>query len=504
MSFEEVEAFLSTPGAYGLTTKVTKTRTHAAIVFLAGDAAYKVKLPVRYAYLDFSTLDKRKAMLRRELELNQPAAPQIYHGLVPVTRQPDGGLKLGEGGEVVEWCLHMRRFPAEAELSAVAARGDIDRALAERIGSNIAAYHAQAEVKPENGHTLMTEIAHELDSAFSGMADIFGRAPLEQFHCRVAEAIRTNAVLLSDRGRAGHVRRGHGDLHLGNMVVIDGEPLAFDALEFDERLGTLDVLYDLGFVLMDLMHRGLPEAANVVLNAYLARARTPDHLDALALLPLFLGLRAGIRAMVTVQAGRQAKGTMPDSKDAIAYLDHALEYLAPPAPRLVTVGGFSGTGKTTLARQIAPMIAPAPGAIHLRSDVERKAMFGVDPLSRLPESAYSAETGKRVYARLSEQADRILRAGHSVVVDAVFARSDERASMADLAQRHGVPFTGLWLTADAPTLISRVSTRRGDASDADAAVVQQQIAKGKAAKDWKQIDANGKMPDILARARAVL
>jgi len=506
MSFEEAVAYLSDPDTHGAGTKVDIVRTHAAIVFLAGDAAYKVKRPVRYDYLDFSTLEKRQAMLRRELELNRPNAPGIYLGLVPVTRQADGTLKLGEGGEVVEWCLHMRRFPAGAELVAVAGRDGISPALAEQIGCEIADYHARAEIsRHADGRTLVTEIADELNEAFAGMTDVFGGGLVDRFQTRVRTAIEANAALLSDRGRAGHVRRGHGDLHLGNMVVLDGRPVLFDALEFDERLGTLDVLYDLGFVIMDLLHRGLSEAANAVLGAYLYRARQTGHFNGLALLPLFLGLRAGIRAMVSVQAARLDDGPgEPEFEGARAYLDHALDYLLPPAPRLVAVGGYSGTGKTTLSRKLAPDIKPAPGAIHLRSDLVRKAMFGVDPLSRLPQSAYSEAAGKRVYARLLDQAGRILQAGHSVILDAVFADDDERREVAELARRADVTFTGLWLQADQQTLVSRVSARRADASDADAAVVRKQIALGDAAENWVRIDARGDLRSVLTRASAAL
>jgi aminoglycoside phosphotransferase family enzyme/predicted kinase len=505
MAFAEIVDFLSNPATHGARTRVETVRTHAAIVFLAGDAAYKVKRPVTYEYLDFSTPEKRAAMLRRELELNRPSAPEIYRGLVPVTRQADGGLALGGDGEPVEWCLHMRRFPAGAEMTAVAARGGIDRDLAEAIGAAIAEYHARAETRPEDGRDLVSAVAADLDAAFAGMTDPFGKARVETFHARVATAIDANAALLSGRGRAGHVRRGHGDLHLGNMVLLDGRPVLFDALEFDERLATLDVLYDLAFAIMDLLHRGLPEAAHAVLGAYLRCARVPDHLDGLALLPLFMGLRAGIRAMVTVQAAGLGDGApASEIEGATAYLDHALGCLAPPAPRLVAVGGYSGTGKTTLARHLAPLLAPVPGAIHLRSDVERKAMFGVDPLVRLPQEAYSEAAGRRVYARLLDRADRILRAGHSVILDAVFARADEREALAGLARGRGVRFDGLWLEADRGTLISRVAARRGDASDADAAVVRRQLASGSAARGWPRLDAGGCAQTVLRHARDTL
>lgn len=505
-SFDEVVNFLMAPQTYGRSDEVEVVHTHAAMVFLTGPDAYKIKRPVRYDYLDFSTLEKRQTMLCRELELNSPAAPEIYLDLVAVTRGDDGQLTLGGKGDIVEWCLHMRRFPADALLAEIAERGQFTRGIAEDTGKAIADYHSQAIIRDEDGAALIADITKELTSTLSGMSAMFDDVRIRRFETLVTEAVNTNAPLLTKRGRAGHVRRGHGDLHLDNMVLLDNRPVPFDALEFDERLGTLDVLYDLSFVLMDLLHRGLAEAANAVLGAYLYRARQPDHLDALSLLPMFLGLRAGIRAMVSAQAARIAP-ELAASKSAAAnaYLDHALDYLAPSPPRLVVVGGNSGTGKTSLARRLAPGIGTAPGALHLRSDLERKALFGVDPLSRLPEHAYSEDITRHVYARLLDQADRILKAGHSVVLDAVYAEPEERSGVAELAQRNGVALSALWLEGEAASLVARVSARRGDASDADESVVRTQIARGGGAPEgWWRVDASGTISATLEQALAAI
>ena len=502
MSFQDVVRFLSSRDSHpAAAAPVEVVETHAAMVFLTGRDAYKIKRPVKYDYLDFSTLAKRRAMLGRELALNRPAAPELYLGLVPITRGADGRLALGGTGEVVEWCLHMRRFPKEAELSELASRGALSEKIAADIGRTLADYHHRAERRDADGHRQVARIAAGLESAFSDMSDVLEPGRAARFGAAVSRQIETNAALLSERDRLGHVRRGHGDLHLGNLVLIDGRPVPFDALEFDEDLATLDVLYDLAFLLMDLSHQGMGWAANAALNAYLETADLPDHLDGLALLPLFTGLRAGIRAMVSVQAAQLADNGGEAKQDAArAYLDQALTLLAPPPPRLVAVGGLSGTGKTTLARRLAPAIGPAPGAIHLRSDVERKALFGVDALTRLPPSAYDGATGETVYARLLDKADRILAAGHGVVLDAVFLRAEERAAVARLARRHGVAATGLWLEADVQTLLARVGARRGDASDADAGVVRAQVAAAGAVPDWPHVDAGASGAETLRRA----
>jgi predicted kinase len=265
------------------------------------------------------------------------------------------------------------------------------------------------------------------------------------------------------------------------------------------------VLYDLAFLLMDLTERGLAQAANTVLDRYLAETRRMSDLDALAALPLVMSMRAAIRAKVTA-ARIEA---VPDRRDALSkaarnYFGFACSLIDPPPPRLVAVGGLSGTGKSVLGRALAPHVPPAPGAVHLRSDVERKVLFGVAETTRLPAEAYGGEAGTRVYAALNDKARRILGAGHSVVVDAVFARAAERTALAAVAAAAGVRFDGLFLAADLATRLERVGNRRDDASDAEASVVAQQQHYQLGDIDWTEVDASGTPDDTLARARAAI
>ena len=477
--------------------------THGAHVVLAGDKAYKIKRAVKYDYMDFSTLRQRRDMLCRELDLNQPAAPGIYLDVVPVVRT-DGGLAFGNGAtpgaEAVEWVLRMRRFPREDELAAVAERGALDDALAEELGRSVARYHARAPRRDGDGAAMMAAIVDELDTAFAGMTAELGATPVARFGDAVAAALAGQGPRLTARSDEGRLRRCHGDLHLRNLVLIDGRPVPFDALEFDEVLGTCDVLYDMAFLVMDLLHRDLARPATLALNAWLFEAGG-DEDAALACLPFFLGIRAGIRAMVDVQVGRAADDAAGANEDARAYLSQALRFLDPPPPRLIAVGGPSGTGKTTLARRLAPGLGAAPGAVHLRSDLERKHLAGVDPLTRLPATAYAPTASRAVHDRLCARAETLLAAGQSVILDATFLDAHERRAAAELARRSGVSFDGIWLEAPQDVLVARVDARRGDASDADAAVVAGQMARDPGAIDWTRLQSGGPMDDLEARAR---
>jgi hypothetical protein len=312
--------------------------------------------------------------------------------------------------------------------------------------------------------------------------------------------------LLVSRGRRGLVRRGHGDLHLGNIALLDGRPLPFDAIEFDPDIAAGDVLYDLAFLLMDLLERGLGRAANIVMNGYFARLPSVEDLDGLAALPFFLSLRAAIRAKVTAARLQYAEAKdQPPLRDAAkTYFHLAVELLSPVPPMLVAIGGLSGTGKSSLARELASFVAPAPGALVLRSDVERKRLFGVAETEHLPPEAYKAKATGNVYRILADKAARVIGARHSAIVDAVFAKPEERAAIAAVAASSGAGFRGLFLVADLQARIARVGTRGLDASDANAAVALQQETYALGRIEWIEIDASGSLPETLAHARAAI
>jgi aminoglycoside phosphotransferase family enzyme/predicted kinase len=504
----EVTAFLADPASYAGAASVERFETHGNLVFLAGPDAWKIKRAVRFPYMDFSTLEKRQEACVHEVEINRRLAPDLYLGCVPITRAGDGKLAFGGGGTIVEWAVHMRRFEQSALLANVASADGIPPDLAKAVADTVLDSHRRAV--PTAGTAGADRMAGLVASLADGFArlKVFAEADVLQFRHAAERQLRRASAILDARARSGLVRRCHGDLHLGNIVLWRGRPVLFDAIEFDEAIATVDTLYDLAFLLMDLDWHRQRTAANVVLNHYLWRGGNDLDVQGLAALPLLIACRAGVRAMVRAERAGQEEppASHRGQEQARAYLQAALGYLGPPPPRLVAVGGLSGTGKTTLAAALAPWLGAAPGALHLRSDLERKGLRGVGETDPLPAQSYTAETRARVYAILRAKARAALAAGHSVIADAVYSAPQERAAIEAVAADLGVPFRGLWLTALPLTLAHRVATRRHDASDAtpDVVLLQLQQDVGALSSAWAGIDASGGSDETLQRARRAL
>src|SRR5262249_43370250 len=412
-----------------------------------------------------------------ELAINRSFAPDIYLRVVAITRESGDRLKLDGTGTPVEWALEMRRFDENATLDCLAQAGKVDATLADALGRAVAALHAGAgAVEPKPWIAALGEYIEQNDAAFREHPDLFpaGEADTLVMRSRAAHA-RIGPLLLA-RGERRLVRRLHGDLHLGIIVLIGGRPIPFDAIEFSPLIASGDVLYDLAFLLMDLVERGLQSAANIVFNRYLVETNRIEDLDGLASLPLFLSIRAAIRAKVTAarfdHAASNERAAIAHS--ARTYFHLARRVIEPIPARLVAVGGLSATGKSALACALAPELAPAPGAVVLRSDVERKTIFGRDEHEQLPQDAYSPRMTARVYAAIIDKARRSAAAGHSAIVDAVFATPQERAAAAASAQILGVSFHGIFLEADLHKPIARLARRSRDASGADAVAASRQ------------------------------
>ncbi|MEM9781804.1 MAG: AAA family ATPase [Pseudomonadota bacterium] len=488
----EVVEFLSSPSTHG--GPVERVNTHISRLFMAGGYAWKLKRAVKTPYADFSTLALRERFCRREIAVNA-AARDLYLGVAPVTRGP-GGLSIGGDGEPLEWLVQMRRFDRSHELDRLADQRRLSRPMIERLALQIARLHRAAPEAPSAGGRVavlatIRAIAAAFDSVDAGPAFATKVAAW-----RSAAEIRAacHSALLDQRRRLGQVKRCHGDLHLGNIVMLGETPVPFDAIEFDEGIATVDVMYDLAFTVMDLCARDCRGEASLLLSGYLGIA---GGYAALPLMPLFVSMRAAIRSMVAATKGEGAK--------AEARLDAALTALeGRPVPRLIAVGGISGTGKSTLSAAIAPRLGPLAGGVVIRSDLSRKRIAGVDPGTRLPQSAYGVRMDRLVIRCMMLAARTVLRAGQPVVLDATFLGEDMRNALEGLATREGVPVEGLWLRTAAKTAAERVAARVHDASDATADVVMRQRFADAPPEGWHCLDASATPEGVASAAFAHL
>jgi len=475
----EVFDFLGRAEAYDPpAATVERIDTHASSVFLAGPFAYKVKQAVKYPFLDFSTLEKRRAACLNELRVNTRTAPQLYLEVLPITAGTSGKLQIGGKGQAVEWVLLMRRFAQDKLYDRMAEAGRLPLAKMAPLAEVIARFHDSADrlLNPNHSVAPLEAILRDNEQAFSSNRDVIPQDAALELARLSRQRLAALIPLLRTRALGGYVRHCHGDLHLRNIVEIDGRPVLFDAIEFDDSFATIDVLYDLSFLLMDLGKRGLITHANAVLNAYLEHEGSTANLIGLAALPLFLSMRAAIRAKVELlRANTAAEKAEAARIEARSYFDLARSFLTPTLPRLIGIGGLSGSGKSAISRAIAPCIGAFPGAVHIRSDVERKRLFGVAPTERLPESAYAPAVSDEVYAICRKRALMALGGGQAVIVDAVHAKQDEREALAVLASEMGVPFAGLWLEAPPEVMRQRIARRTSDASDATPAVIDAQL-----------------------------
>jgi predicted kinase len=369
----------------------------------------------------------------------------------------------------------MRRFPDDALLESVAADGRLDDALIGRLVDQIADFHSHAETFFEpSGHARILSVISGNRTSLERYPDILAAASASNVIDRQIEMAARHSRLLDARAAGGRVRHGHGDLHLANIAVIADEPVLFDCLEFDPQLATSDLLYDLAFLLMDLWERGLRRQANLLFNRYLDLS--PADEDGIALFPLFMSVRATIRAHA-LAARAQAVAAEPEIVSrARRYLVLAEHLLEEGPPRLVAIGGLSGSGKSTIARIIGGDLGRAPGARILRSDVLRKRRVGLAPEQRLPAAGYTKAASSAVYEVLARLANAALESGLSTIGDAVFARREERDALERVAEGRGLRFDGVWLEAPAALLRQRIVSRENDASDADLGVARQQEA----------------------------
>ncbi|WP_026988165.1 AAA family ATPase [Fodinicurvata fenggangensis] len=502
---EEVVEFLKAPANHtdGSDT-VRHVTTHVAHVFLTESRAWKMKRAVAYSFLDFTDIEAREEVCRREIELNRRTAPEIYLDVHSITRRADGGLEFDGDGPVMEWVIEMRRFDEDQMFDHLIEKGQLTREHVVELVDRVYDLHEKAErlSEPFGGAAGLGSVIEENAQDMQALSGTFSPEAVADLTSRSREGLAGVAGLLDRRRADGWVRQCHGDLHLGNVVLWQGQATPFDCIEFSQRIAGIDVVYDLAYLLMDLVNRGRPDLANLAMNRYFGRMGQPQVLEAL---PLMLSVRAAIRAKVTAAAVEGQDDPAEAEKlaaDAQGFFALALEFLRPAEmPRLIAVGGFSGTGKSTLAARLAPDLGRAPGALQLRSDVIRKRLNGVAPETRLSADAYSAGMNEQVYETLFSEAETALKAGHSVIADAVWARPEERSRLQAVADAAGATFQGAWLEASRETLEARVQARRNDSSDADVAVLEKQLTYDPGTIDWLRLEADAGAEAVLEAAR---
>ncbi len=449
--------------------------THISSVVLAGDLAYKIKKPLDLGFLDFVSLQAREQACREELRLNRRLAPELYLEVLPITGSVEAP-RLDGGGQVIDWAVVMRRFDPDAILSNLAAQ--LTPPLMERLAQCVAGFHAGAAVSPDSASYGSPEIAlAPMQDNFDQISALAGspHSPLAGLRSWTQEQYARLTVTLRQRKTSGHVRECHGDLHLGNVALIDGEPVVFDAIEFNPGLRWIDTVNDVAFLTMDLHHGGRAALAYGFLDHYLQA--TGDY-EGLAVLRFYEVYRAMVRAKIAAIRGQQELSVQERRMVEIelaSYLTLAERLTVMRRGALIITYGLSGSGKSFHS---AALTGPLP-ALCVRSDVERKRLLGVDAREdATARGAYSPDLTRRTYARLAELARSVIEAGYIAVVDATFLHAAQRAKFSDLAADLQAPF--LILDCDAPieVLRQRILKRRNqpdNVSDADLLVLERQL-----------------------------
>ncbi|WEN40782.1 hypothetical protein CKCBHOJB_00315 [Thauera sp. GDN1] len=474
---------------------VELVETHISWVLLAGQHAWKLKKPLDLGFLDFSTVERRREACEAELRLNRRTAPMLYEAVVPVWRSaqgvrvggPDAAADAAPQAAPRDYLVRMRRFEQSALFSVMLEAGRLEPALFDRLARHVADFHAAAAVaQPGQGFGDAAAVHAPVRQNFVQLRELLSAArldapvllaELERVESWAEAQFAALAPVFDARLAEGRVRECHGDLHLGNLIVLDGEPRLFDGIEFSAELRWADVIADIAFLVMDLQARGRPGLGWRFLNAWLERS---GDYAGLRVLPWYLSYRAMVRAKIAAIRAAQVAGEARAESlaECARYLALAAAPARTPAPALLIASGVSGAGKTS---QSLPLLERC-GVIRVRADVERKRLFGLDAEaasgSALGGGLYTAAAGARTYDRLADRARAVVGAGYPVLVDATFLRRAQRRVFADLAAALGVPFAILAFDAPVAVLRARVRSRLaagGDASEADEAVLATQL-----------------------------
>jgi len=501
----ETIAFLSEGKSYGFPgATVRRIETHWSVIFLVADRAYKLKRQLSFSLLDYSTVVKRERACRAELAVNAAAASDLYLGLRKISRRADGALSFADDRPAVDWVVAMRRFDQADLLDHLADDRLLDASMAHALADEIAVFHARAEVDARwGGASAIRRAVARWRDELGAVEGFFEKGQREAYGDAVGRAISDVEELLEQRRQEGKVRRCHGDLRLANICLLDDRLTLFDAIEFSEELSSIDVLYDLAFLLMELHHRGLSEVGNIVFNRYLD---VSGDIDGLPLLPLFLSFRAAMRGQMVAAAALRRSEPLRSrlAADARSYLASAMALLRPRSPQLIAIGGLRSLGKTELASALAVGLGPAPGARIIRGHIVRKHLVNVAQEARLPPAAFDEATTERVYDAVCREAARALAAGTTAIVDLDFLGPKERREIADVAVTAAAPFAGLWfgghdglLTPGAEPYIEPA------AKEGDRSALRTRRATIGSTSEWHWIDARAGSAAALSTARSL-
>lgn len=477
-------AALRDPQLYGIGTPVEQLETHISYVLLAGDTVYKIKKAVDLGFLNFSTLAAREFFCREELRLNRRTAPDLYLDVVAITGTPEHPVPGGRG-PAIEWAVRMRRFAQRDRLDHCLEDGRLHPEHIDALARRIAELHAAAAVAGAETvfgtpAAVWQPVAENFTQIAATPINAAARGELEVLRSWSEARFTALRDTFSARRAGGRVRECHGDLHLGNAALVDGEVTLFDCIEFNDNLRWIDVLSDAAFAVMDLEARGRADFARRCLNRYLEYS---GDYAGLAVLDFYRVYRALVRAKIAclrgVQADLPAQEQAPLLAEFRRYLALARGATRPGTPALIITHGVSGSGKTTLTQPLLERI----GAVRIRSDVERKRLQGLPALAQTDAGVaggiYRPEITARTYAHLADQAAAVIGAGYPALVDATFLRRAQRDLLRERAARLGVPFLILNFSAAAATLRARIEQRRQrgrDASEATVAVLERQLA----------------------------
>ena len=445
--------------------------THISQVILTGDYAYKIKKPMDFGFLNFSTLDRRKHFCEEELRLNRRLADRLYLEVVPITGTPDNPI-LGGEGEAFEYAIKMRQFGQEHLFDRLQEQGKLTPEPLTDLARQVAAFHEQLPPVPDDKplgtpEAVFAAMQENFDQIRPMIDDSHLLMQLDNLQAWTESTFERHRELIALRRASGMVRECHGDLHLANITRFEDAVTVFDCIEFNEPFRWIDVINDLAFLLMDLESRGESALTHQVLNTYLEYR---DDFEALPLLPLYKAYRAMVRAKIALFTMGNPGLTDAEKTDLMqryrAYAQLAEDYGTIPNHYLLATTGLSASGKTCVSAAMANEL----GLIRLRSDVERKRLHGLAPLesSRSPTGGnlYTEEATEKTYQRLAELAGYVLAAGFPVIVDAASLKQKERYLLASVAEAQGVPFA--LIHCEAPEDLRRewIRNRKGDASEA--------------------------------------